>query len=388
MANQLGPVKHHAKVDQDQLEAEGGWIDAGQVVYFSTTVVASALGALRLAGGVGCMKIGPTTARPAKVTAWKLHNALLVALNFGYMPPIRPSVLTSLVHPSMACIDSAMCARAGCTIKNCKGNRVEKRGGHYHMVLPHHKNGRKWENKVVQFQLPRELHLLLEAWIDHGWHYLRKGAHVRTLLLNSNGEPLTSGTLGSKWKAMLRESGIQACFPPRRLRHIFVTDRMENPDVPGPADEHAAVVMGNSVKAWRKHYHTMHEQHGSQAAVDGMQNYRGACLARLKDKHAHVQALLEEEQEALGLDVATEHVAKAFEELDFLAPLGVVDEDEEEEELARAADLEAEAVMHAFDAGDAEFEEDSDAWEDADDIELALDGDESSGEEDSVGVSS
>ena len=355
VANQLGPVKHKAKVDQDQLEAQGGWADAAEVVYFSTTVVGGAKTAYRLAGGASTLRVGRSMARPAAFTAWKLHDALLVAFNFGYMPPIRPSVLISISHPTVECVRPDLCKAAGCTIKGCKGNRMEH-GSSYELWLPHHKNGRRWSRKVVHFRLPPELEWLLEAWVKHGWAYLRAGPHVRTLFLNANGEPLTMATFNAKWKAMLKDGGIQASFPPRRLRHIFVTDRLENPEMPGPADEHAAVVMGNSVKAWRKHYHTMHEQFGAQAAVDEMDNYRGACLAKIDPQRNKLLTLREEEETALGREAMVAGVAAAFEELEIV---GVVDEEEEEEELATAANLHNEEVLATADVAEAEYEEET-----------------------------
>lgn len=357
VANQLGPVKHNAKVDQEQLEAEGGWADAAEVVFFSTGVVAAAEFALRQAGGIKTLTAGRSAARPAKFTAAKIHDALLVAFNFAYMPPLRPTVLITISHPSVEQVRPELCKAAGCTIKGCKGNRLERGSdGGYELWLPHHKNGRRWSRKVVHFRLPAQLQTLLHAWVEAGWEYMRAGAHVRTLFFNNNGEPLTLGTFGAKWKAMLRDGGIQANFPPRRLRHIFVTDRLENPDMPGPDDEHAAVVMGNSVKAWRKHYHTMHQHYGAQAAVDKMDNYRKACLAKIDPQRAQLLALREEEEKVLGREAVVEGVVAAFEELE-IVPVGVPEE-EEEEERAKAEEEEREERMAAMDAADAEFEED------------------------------
>lgn len=367
VANQLGPIKRNPKADQDQMEAEGGWLDAQHVVYFSSKVVDGAKGALSLAGGAQCMRIGP-----AAPTAWKVHDALLVAFMFGYLPPIRPSVLISITHPATERVRPEVCKAVGCTLKNCKGNRIMRCPTGYELHLPHHKNGRKWNRKVVHFRLPPELNPLLQAWVEYGWSYLKKGPHVHTLFLNNRGERLTFGSLGTKWKAMLRDAGIQACFPPRRLRHIFVTSRLENPEQPGPQAEHAAVVMGNSVKAWRKHYHTMHEQHGAQTAVDDMKSYRQACLEKLKEKHSEVEALLKEERRASGAPVGSAaSMAQALEQLDFKC-VGVMEEEEEEEELERAMQLEAEDVMDAIDAGDAEFQEESEQWDEDDDLELDL----------------
>lgn len=42
---------------------------------------------------------------------------------------------------------------------------------------------------------------------------------------------------------------------PKMFRHIFITDRFENEDVPGPANEDAALAMGNTVQQWQRTYY-------------------------------------------------------------------------------------------------------------------------------------
>jgi len=59
---------------------------------------------------------------------------------------------------------------------------------------------------------------------------------------------------------------------------MFITDRMQHGHVPGPADEHAALVMGNSLQSWKTYYHQEFQGWAMQAAVDSMQVYREAQL--------------------------------------------------------------------------------------------------------------
>ena len=310
LSSEMGTIKRRPKLDQEAMEAEGGWLDAVEVVYFVNKVVSDAKVALEAVS---------TRWAPSTELAWKLHDALLVAFNFGYMPPLRPSVVSSVRHPDASTPNAHLCQAAGCSIQGCKGNRLEEGdAGVYSLVLPHHKNARRWGNKVVRFALPSELSWLLQAWLQRGWGLLRAHPAVDTLFLNTRGGALTPTTLRSKWQSLLQGEGHSVHLPPKRLRHVFAAHRMENPEVPGPSNEHAAVVMGNSVTAWRRHYHTMHDHLGAQQAVDRMTAYREACLKAMGAKAAEVAAL-----------EAGERVHEVVELFDL--------EEEEEEEDERAA---------------------------------------------------
>jgi hypothetical protein len=42
---------------------------------------------------------------------------------------------------------------------------------------------------------------------------------------------------------------------PKRARHVFITDRLKNPHIPGPDNESAALAMGNTVEQWFRTYY-------------------------------------------------------------------------------------------------------------------------------------
>lgn len=42
--------------------------------------------------------------------------------------------------------------------------------------------------------------------------------------------------------------------PLNKFRSVFVSDRLERPDRPGPSHEGAAIIMGNSVATWNRNY--------------------------------------------------------------------------------------------------------------------------------------
>lgn len=63
----------------------------------------------------------------------------------------------------------------------------------------------------------------------------------------------------------------------REYRAVFVTDRLENPGRPGPSNEGAAIIMGNSVPRWVTYWKTRRQTLSGRAAGD-MAAYRHACL--------------------------------------------------------------------------------------------------------------
>jgi hypothetical protein len=67
-------------------------------------------------------------------------------------------------------------------------------------------------------------------------------------------------------------------FAPWTLWHVFITNRMKHGHVPGPADEHVALVMGKSLQAWRTSYYQEFEGWAMEAAVDAIQLYSEAHM--------------------------------------------------------------------------------------------------------------
>ena len=70
-------------------------------------------------------------------------------------------------------------------------------------------------------------------------------------------------------------------FNPQRLRHIYVTERLEaEEDAPGPSHEGAALAMGNSVRQWAQSYQLNRDQAKIQKAVNKMPAWRESMLAQ------------------------------------------------------------------------------------------------------------
>ncbi len=74
-------------------------------------------------------------------------------------------------------------------------------------------------------------------------------------------------------------------LPLNKYRSVFVTDRLERPDVPGPSNEGAAIIMGNSVRQWHASYWPTRRQTQARQAVEGMEAYRQHLLALSNDSH-------------------------------------------------------------------------------------------------------
>ena len=127
LKHQLSSVLLKAKADIAQLEVDGAWADAKTVVTVLETFRVTVLRELPEFGD-----LLPYLAR-------LLHDACLVNVLFGYLPPIRISCVIKLQMPSA----QHNCLDVDCRISGCKGNRLELRPDGMYMVLPHHKNTRK-----------------------------------------------------------------------------------------------------------------------------------------------------------------------------------------------------------------------------------------------------
>lgn len=139
---QLGRVRHKARPDKMQWQAAGQWADAPQVVEMVEQLKERALQAVSVLPGGQAAFYEPHPTWETVQVARKLHDALLAAFNFGHFPPIRPSCLITMQHPSIS-DPEAQCWEAGCTVGGCLGNRMVKSGGRYQAHFPHHKTSNR-----------------------------------------------------------------------------------------------------------------------------------------------------------------------------------------------------------------------------------------------------
>ena len=215
-------------------------------------------------------------------TAIGAARALLGCCSFGYLPPLRVSLLASLLLPD----SPPRCMHANCTAPAaCMGNRLSRKGDgvglRYGVHFAHHKNELVWGGLAIAFEMPAELTNLLEyhATIGHSLLTSPHGMDEEPFVFVSeyDGRPMGPKTI-SYWLKGLMESLVGASITPQRLRHLFVTDRRERGGE-GPSDRGAAYLMGNSVLQWDRVYDVNFGQREAQGAVEAMAAWRQGLLA-------------------------------------------------------------------------------------------------------------
>ncbi|KAL6746193.1 hypothetical protein V8C86DRAFT_3034873 [Haematococcus lacustris] len=102
---------------------------------------------------------------------------------------------------------------------------------------------------------------------------------VQTLYLNSQGLPYSVENLAKWWKRLHTVSKATWSFVPlHELRNVFITHRLDHPEVPGPSTEASAHVMLNSPTTWHAHYDRNKKQRLALEAQANMPLYRQALL--------------------------------------------------------------------------------------------------------------
>lgn len=220
---------------------------------------------------------------------------------------------------------------------------------HADSALPHSPPTRRWGNHPISYTAPPDLVPLLELYVTKV-HRLVASAGERMLFIqHSSGAALNLSRLNTAWRNLLAMGEVQAMFPPRRLRFIFFSDRMENPDVPGPSNEGAAAASANNVAAWTRYYVKHYKGMRAQQAVDAMREYREACRARLAEKRDAIEEEQQREAEAPGPSAVVVHPM-----VEILNVLGEEEEEEqgEEEFVIEILDSESEVLSDGDDATD------------------------------------
>ena len=124
LSRQLSQTMPRKRKDPLELQEQGLWMDAPEVVQLHERIRTTALSYAPLA---------PQFCSPWQ--AQQLHDACLVNLSMGYLPPVRPACLISIQTPSL----DSRCLKQDCRLRDCKGNRLQLRDGRLSLVLPHHK---------------------------------------------------------------------------------------------------------------------------------------------------------------------------------------------------------------------------------------------------------
>ena len=254
--------------DPVQMEEEGEWLPSPELVALLDNLRVTVLQGVPQAAGELC---NFSSAR-------LLYDACLSSFMFGYLPPLRLACLRTLQVPSVAtCLDPE------CKDKACKGNRVLFKEGGYYISLPHHKNQHRWHSLPLEVQIPLELAELTQCYLEKAHPILCPG--LEFMFADKHGKQMQQpSTLTNWWHGLMKRLGSPAAFPPSLLRHIFVDERRSHESAPGPSNQGAAQVMGNSVSQWDKAYDLNQNRRESQAAVNAMPQWRSAMLEQARDK--------------------------------------------------------------------------------------------------------
>jgi len=266
LGKQIPTILPSVNKDIGQLQEDGGWMNADQVVAMFEKLRQGALAGMSVEGG-GRMHACMT-----------LHDACLASCMFGYLPPVRLSCLRSLQMPGQeTCLHKDCINSVGHL--SCGGNRLEWVNGVLCMILPHHKLQVRWNQAAIKVKLPKELQDLLLLYLDQGHRLISPQSPF--VFSDSKGKPMLAATSMTNWfQQLLKRLGAPASFPPNRLRHIWVDERLSLDRAEGPEDKHACMVMGNSIQAWQKHYDLSYNIRNSQQGVDRTAVWRRAMLDR------------------------------------------------------------------------------------------------------------
>jgi hypothetical protein len=225
-----------------------------------------------------------------------VRDAAMLATCIGHVGlTVRISAVRTVKAP---CFSEEPCQVPGCTTKGCKGNRlvaVEPDEGAevvdlvednlFKLDIPHHKNsGRGQSMPQVPITSPK-LSQLLVAWVDKGRpaivQYLKS---INPEYLDPQNLFLTKQGLDfkelSRWYRGLHIK-YKAPYPLITLqayRSVFVSDRLEDPDRPGPEHAGAATIMGNSLPQWEASYYKNKRIKQAQRAAKSMGAYRRSHL--------------------------------------------------------------------------------------------------------------
>lgn len=249
------------------------------------------------ASKVQLLQQGPLANRIA--AAVYIMEVSMLCFFFGYLPPLRVSVVTSLLLPA-----AAHCNHVNCQHRDrCKGNRVnyiEGDDGNQKLQLycPHHKSER-FGKGPIDTVLPDELYVLLHAHIQTGRKLIitslrHRGIHAMAadssflFMWAETGKPVLPQQVSQLFRKVVLASTPDVSFGPQWCRSIFIGERLGSGrlDV-GMSDEAAASVMNNSVRVWEVAYDKYKASRQGAEVQQGMQQWRVGMLRQAQALDLH-----------------------------------------------------------------------------------------------------
>ncbi len=125
--------------------------------------------------------------------------------------------------------------------------------------------------------LPEQLHEMVMC-------FLRQGHPVHSpscaYLFTLRGHQISLAAFSYHFKRIYRKAETPGSICPRRLRHIWVSERFSEARAPGPNDSAAARIMGNSVAQWEVTYDIGGARRDAVHTAAAMMAWRQSMLGR------------------------------------------------------------------------------------------------------------
>jgi len=306
--------------DPHTLQQQGKWMEAPMLLLRVMGLRAQALAAL-----AGLLSSSPQQQQQQQQhqqvaiqeleVAGMVHDALFACMCFGYLPPLRSSILLTLTFLSGGRSGDGqqqqqLCIHPDCQkhlqASGCKGNRVFKdtASGRWRLEVVHHKNSPRWGgSSAIRVWLPPELFDLLDYHTSRGYSLLMRGmergdaqqpAAPKSLFISlANARPLLPQEVSQLFTAVVLE-GSGCKFGPQVCRSIYVAGSRDMQAGAAPAaaaaaaagSSHqastgpgAAMVMGNSLQVWDRVYDRHFDQRQAEEALASFPAWREAMQA-------------------------------------------------------------------------------------------------------------
>lgn len=282
LQTQVSALQPHPRPPLDELEAQGKWMEPQTLMVAVHKVYATAA------------RLVTSRKAASASTALKVMHSVMSCFMFGYLPPLRPSIIASLQMPEY----TGPCMWQGCQHpEKCKGNRLQWHGSSssnttssnssIRLVAPHHKSSKHATSQPIDCVLPAELATLMLFHLHKGRHLLVQSCVAQglqeptTVFITEQGTCYTAAAVSQVWRDTVLPPGYS--FGPQTARGAFVTLARGDDSFVEPAG--AATVMGHNLNMWDTVYDKLARQKGVQAAVDGLADWRKKVVACAR-KHA------------------------------------------------------------------------------------------------------
>jgi len=238
---------------------------------------------------------------PVVSTAVQVMHTIMCCFLFGFVPPLRPSIVVSLQLPSW----EGGCTMQGCKIQDCKGNRLERVQGStdLRLVAPHHKNSNRAKAQEISYLLPHEMTSMLEHHIRSGLpvvqsvgrRHRRQQQQLGGVFITQGGGPVHPNNMSLIWKKTVMPAGVS--LPPRDAWHVHVTGfraAAAARAAAGPADfeEGGTYGMGNSLDMWNKVYDRDYKDRQVQSTIEHLRQWRQQVMSETREEEGPQPAVL------------------------------------------------------------------------------------------------